>query len=132
MGQITAYRCDFPDCGTIGFSWEGLVKKVRSDGIWTYWCPEHYPYERCSVCQKLLRPYQASAVDWPGTVAKQKSNPLMCGTCAYRGYDVVETKPSGGPEVDAVRRLVVNFYKEREADHWLEPAEEVMGLLGID
>lgn len=137
MSEIVALRCDGPGCDVISMPWEAWVKakpspgKTRRDRL--HYCPEHYPYEHCVSCSKRLRPYQAQAKDWPDTVAKARSNPPLCSNCHQRGYGTVDTKAKVDPSTaQAVRRLVVRHYQQFEADAWMEPADEVLEMLGLD
>lgn len=137
MSEIIALRCDGEGCDVISMPWEAKVKARPRPGKHRrkreHYCAKHYPYDLCNVCGKRLRPYQAQAADWPGTVAKGRSNPPLCTNCYAKGLSPIDTRAKVDKETAAaVRRLVIRHYQTFEADNWLEPAEDVIGLLGLD
>jgi len=138
MSEITALRCDGPDCTIISMPWEVKVRAYvtptegRNRKDRKHYCPDHWPYTLCSTCGKRMRPYQAKSKDWPDTVSKARSDPPLCSACYQRGWNTVDTKAKVETSTaQAARRVVIRHYQKFEADSWLEPAEEVLELLGL-
>lgn len=132
MSVIRALRCDGPDCDIISMPWDGRVRayqtptqgRKRDEAL--HYCTEHYPYLICTVCDQRLRPYGGLKADWPGTVAKAKTNPPMCATCSAAGYDQVDTRINVSDEVARkVRAMVRSRFSGDEA-------QDLIHMLGLD
>lgn len=104
MTAAHIYRCDEPGCEVWGFPSDGLVLSYTAK---THYCTGHFPrdqYDKCARCNRFVRPYNANVRDHPGTLAKAKSNPVMCTTCvtSLRTTSVPDYTPE---QITAMRRL---------------------------